>query len=36
MVAKAMRETTHVVKPMVATDKKKQINKLICRKKVEY
>ncbi len=28
MLKKAMRETTHKVKPMVTTDKKKQKNKL--------
>ena len=31
MFKKAMRETTHVVKPMVVTDKKKQANKRTCR-----
>ena len=29
---KAMRETTHTVKPMIVTDKKKQANKRACRK----
>ena len=29
---KAMRETTHVVKPMVTINKKKQANKMACRK----
>jgi hypothetical protein len=33
MMKKAMRETTHTVKPMVTTDKKKKANKLACRKK---
>jgi hypothetical protein len=28
---KASRETTHLVKPMVVTDKRKQKNKLACR-----
>lgn len=28
---KAMRETSHTVKPMVVTDKKKQANKKKCR-----
>lgn len=31
---KAMRETTHRIKPMVTTDKKKESNKLECRKKI--
>ena len=30
---KALRETSHTVKPMVVTDKKKQANKKKCRKK---
>ena len=34
MHSKAMRETTHKVKPMVTTDKKKKNNKYICRKKI--
>ena len=33
MHSKAMRETTHTVKPIVTTDKKKQANKFACRKK---
>jgi len=33
MMKKAMRETTHTVKPMVTIDKKKQANKMACRKK---
>ena len=36
MHSKAMRETTHRVKPMVTTDKKKRANKRACRKKVNY
>lgn len=36
MMKKVMRETTHSVKPMVATDKKKQANKLECRKKQRF
>ena len=35
MVKKAMRDTTHIVKPMVTTDRKKKANKLHCRKKHE-
>lgn len=35
MAKKAMRETTHTIKPMVTTDKKKKNNKLACRKKYE-
>lgn len=31
---KEMRETSHVVKPMVTTDRKKQANKQFCRKKI--
>ena len=34
MHSKATRETTHVVKPMITTDKKKKNNKYICRKKI--
>ena len=30
---KALRETSHTVKPMVETDKKKEANKKKCRKK---
>ena len=33
MFKKVMRETTHMVKPMVTVDKKKKANKLMCRKK---
>jgi len=33
MAKKVMRETTHPVKPMITTDKKKKANKLFCRKK---
>ena len=29
---KSMRETTHTIKPMVQTDRKKQANKRNCRK----
>jgi hypothetical protein len=32
MMKKVMRETTHKVKPMITTDKKKQKNKLESRK----
>jgi len=35
MAKKVMRETTHQVKPMITTDKKKQANKMECRKKIE-
>ena len=36
MNRKIMRETNHTVKPMKTTDKKKQANKRVCRKKVEW
>lgn len=36
MAKKAMRETCHVIKPMIQTDKKKERNRKICRKKVEF
>ena len=36
MHKKAMRETCHIVKPMIQTDKKKKINKEKCRKPVDY
>ena len=36
MHSKAMRETTHKVKPMVTTDKKKKANKKACRGKVDF
>ena len=36
MAKKAMRETTHPVKPMVTTDKKKEANKKACRKKNDF
>lgn len=32
MYRKVMRETSHTVKPMVTTDKKKEENKNLCRK----
>lgn len=35
MQKKAMRETCHVVKPMVTTDKKKKLNKEMCRKQID-
>ncbi len=35
MAKKAMRETTHAVKPMITTDKKKKANKNACRTKVK-
>lgn len=34
MHSKAVRETTHIVKPMVTTDRKKKKNKYLCRKKI--
>jgi hypothetical protein len=33
MMKKVMRETTHPVKPMIVTDKKKKANKRACRVK---
>lgn len=36
MHSKIVRETTHSVKPMVTTDKKKKANKNACRKKIVY
>jgi hypothetical protein len=35
MAKKAMRDTTHPVKPTVITDKKKKANKNFCRSKHE-
>lgn len=36
MHSKVSRETNHSVKPMVTTDKKKEKNKNICRKKIRF
>ena len=36
MHRKVSRETNHSVKPMRTTDKKKQRDKKLCRKKVDY
>jgi len=36
MHRKVNRETTHLIKPMVTTDKKKKANKNACRKKVSW
>lgn len=36
MMKKAMRETTHLIKPMTTTDRKKQANKMACRKKDKF
>lgn len=34
MAKRASRETSHTIKPMITTDKKKKANKNACRKKL--